>query len=115
MKIVLAFLLATALAPTAFGAVGPHVRLLGRAPATVAGAGFHAGERVAVTVADGTTRLRTTVVASARGGFVARFARDLPGGSCTQVVVTAVGARGDRAAWKTPPQECGAPPQPVGQ
>lgn len=113
MRLLIAGLLAAAVAaPAALSAAAPHVRLVGRSPAAVAGVGFHPGERVAVTVADGTARLRTTVVANARGGFLARFARGLSGGACSQVVVTAVGASGDRAAWKTPPQVCGAPPQP---
>ncbi len=113
MRPLIAGLLAAAVAaPAALSAAAPHVRLVGRAPAVVAGVGFYATERVAVTVTDGTTRLRTTVETNARGGFLARFTRDLPAGACTQVVVTALGTRGDRAAWKTPPQVCGAPPQP---
>lgn len=111
MRVLLVALLAAALVPAALAAAGPQVRLVGRAPAAVAGVGFHPRERVAVTVAAGTVRLRKTVVSSARGGFLARFAQGLPVGTCAQLAVTAVGARGDRAAWKTPPQECGAPPQ----
>ena len=52
---------------------------------------------------------------SARGAFVARFAKSVSASGCRQIAIVAVGAMGDRAAWKSPPKACGPPPQPIGQ
>ena len=57
MRFVLILVLAGALAGTAVAASRPHVRLLGSAPAAVSGQGFHARERVTVTVSSASTRL----------------------------------------------------------
>ncbi len=82
-------------------------------PAKVAGAGFQARERVVVKVTGGSNHLALAVVTSARGAFVARFARPLAATGCRQLVIAAVGARGDQPAWKSPPKSCGPPPQPI--
>jgi hypothetical protein len=112
MKWLLVGLLAGVLAPAALAAAKPSVRLLVPAPATVVGQGFHPRERVLVTVQNGTAALHKTVRATLRGSFVARFAEAAPGGTCGQLVVTAVGARGDRAGWKSAPRVCGTEQQP---
>jgi hypothetical protein len=109
---ILALLLAIAVVPAALAAPKPAVRLLVPAPATVIGTGFHPHERVRVTVENGTAALHMTVRAGALGGFKARFAVAAPGGTCGQVVVAAVGFRGDRAGWKSPPRMCGTQLQP---
>ncbi len=36
-----------------------------------------------------------------------RFGRAAPAGGCQGLAVSAVGARGDRADWKTAPAVCG--------
>jgi hypothetical protein len=115
MRILLGASLALVLVPVGLATSQPHVRLTDRTPATVAGAGFHPRERVVVTVSASPTHLSKTVLTTGSGAFVARFDRNLVVAQCGQVAVTAIGARGDRAAWKTPPQVCGAPPQPIGQ
>ena len=116
MRVLLGASLALVLAPAALATTSvPRVRLVDRTPTTVAGTGFRVGERVVVTVNASPTHLSKTVITTARGDFLARFGRNLVVAHCGQVAITAVGARGDRAAWKTPPQVCGAPPQPVGQ
>lgn len=112
MKTILALLMAGAIVPAALAASRPSVRLLVPSPATVAGKDFHPGERVVVTVHNGTAEIRKAVRTTLRGAFVVHFAEAAPGGTCGQVVVTAVGARGDRAGWKSPPRMCGTQLQP---
>ena len=114
MRLLLGALLLAALAPAAWGSSRPQVRLVGASPATVAGTGFQARERVVVTLTGGSGRLARAVVTGARGSFVARFARAVPVTGCSQLAIAAVGARGDRAAWKSPARPCGPPPQPIG-
>jgi hypothetical protein len=97
-------------AASAAGAGGPRVRLTSESPATVVGTAFRPAERVAVTVTAGETVLRKSVVATGEGRFVARWQRSIAGG-CHATTVSAVGSRGSRAVYKTPPPEC-APPQP---
>jgi hypothetical protein len=113
MRVILAVLLVAAIAPAAWGAAGPQVRLMDASPATVAGKGFHARERVVVTVTAGSSRLSKALVSGAGGTFVARFARAVSTANCRQVAIVAVGASGDRGSWKSPPQTCGTPIQPV--
>lgn len=114
MRVISILALAAALAPAASTASGkPLVRFVSFAPATVAGTGFHARERVGVTVSSRSTRLHLTVRATAAGRFTARFGRPARTSPCDQVVVVAVGETGDRAAWKTVPQPCPPPLQPV--
>lgn len=112
MRGVLAVLLAAVVVPAALAVTRPHVRLLDMSPAAVSGTGFHARERVVVTVTAGTTRLSKGVETTARGTFVARFARAVHAPECGQLAVSAVGVRGDRAGWKSPPPACGAQLQP---
>jgi uncharacterized protein (DUF58 family) len=115
MRVLLGAALALVLVPAVLAATGPRVRLTDRSPATVAGTGFHTRERVVVTVTANRARMAKTVLTTAGGAFVARFAHDIALAPCGQLAVSAVGARGDRAAWKMPPEVCGAPPQPIGQ
>lgn len=82
-------------------------------PATVAGTGFQARERVVVTVTAGSSHLSKAVVVGDHGAFVARFAKAVSAARCGHVVIVAVGAQGDRASWKSAPQSCGTPQQPV--
>ena len=113
MRTLLASLLVCALLPALAAAAGPcHVRVTSFSPAVVRGTGFVPRERVAVTVRAGATKLVAHVFASRSGAFIARFARDLPPGGCTGVAVAAVGAHGDRAAWKSTPASCGNQPAP---
>jgi hypothetical protein len=114
MRSTAAMLAALALVPAAFAAATPpRVHLAGFAPALVTGSGFHARERVVVTVHRGTFALSKAVLTNTHGTFVARFTRDLAATSCGQIMVTATGARGDRAGWKTPPAVCGTQQQPL--
>jgi len=115
MRIAVVAIAALALAPAALASGPPRVHLAGFAPAVVTGTGFHAQERVVVTVHHGTLALSKAVRTNARGTFVARFARDLVSTSCGQVAITAIGVRGDRAGWKTAPELCGAQQQPLNQ
>jgi hypothetical protein len=112
----LAILLVAALAPSALGAaVRPQVRLVDASPASVSGSGFRAHEHVAVRVSGSSGNLTRAVTTSAHGAFVARFTKSVSASGCHQIAILAVGAKGDRAAWKSPPKACGPPPQPIGQ
>ena len=113
MRLIVAVLVLGALVPAAWAASRPQVRLVVGSPASVAGTGFRARERVVVKVTGGSDHLARAVMTSARGAFVARFAHPISATGCRQLVIAAVGAKGDRAAWKSPPRSCGPPPQPV--
>lgn len=102
-----AVLIALGSAPAAT-AREPQVRLAGVDPIAVRGAGFIPRERVAVTVRTTAATMRLRLTSSKTGRFVARFGRSLPAGTCGEVAIRAVGARGDQAAWKSPPRLCGA-------
>ncbi|HST15329.1 MAG TPA: hypothetical protein VLJ44_10825 [Gaiellaceae bacterium] len=84
-----------------------HVRLIGMSPAVVRGSGFYARERVTVTVRRGSTVMRKSVISTRGGAFTLRFARDVPAPGCQGLAISAVGAKGDRADWKTAPAVCG--------
>jgi hypothetical protein len=84
-----------------------HVRLTGMSPATVHGSGFYANERVTVTIRGASTVIQKSVISTASGAFTVRFGRVAPAGGCHGLGVSAVGARGDRADWKTAPAVCG--------
>jgi hypothetical protein len=102
--LVIALLVATA----ASGAVPTaKVRFVSANPATVRGSGFVARERVRLTlVAPDTKRVRA-VRTSTRGAFTVRFGLLTGYDRCKDGLrVTAVGARGDRAAAKLPQPEC---------
>jgi hypothetical protein len=112
MRFLAVALVAAAVSPAALAVTRPSLRLVTPTPATVAGAGFHPHERVAVTVGTGASALRRSVLANARGAFVLRFIKAAPRTACGVMVVQAVGARGDRAGWKSPPRTCGTQLQP---
>jgi hypothetical protein len=112
VRVLLAVLLVVVVAPTAVGAIRPQVRLMTASPASVAGTGFKARERVTVTVTGTSSPLAKSVVTGAKGGFVAHFARAVSAAACRQIAIVAVGAGGDRAAWKSPQRACGPPPGP---
>ena len=92
---------------------GATVRLYDRAPVTVVGRGFVAGERVQVrvaAVASGAFAKRVT--AGRRGGFTVVFrARSLD--HCVGYTISATGSKGSRAtARDLVPPPCGIDPQP---
>ena len=111
MRIVrLATLLAAlALAPTATASrdATPSLRFVALIPVKVQGARFFPGERVKVTLRAGTaTRARSVRVAT-HGGFTVLFGRLEERDRCSgAVAVSAVGARGDRAAYRLPTTAC---------
>jgi len=86
-----------------------HVRLTGMSPAVVHGSGFYAQERVTVTVRGSSAVMQKSVISTTGGAFTVRFGRAAPAGGCQGVSVSAVGASGDRADWKTAPAVCGTP------
>ena len=86
-----------------------HVRLTDLSPAVVHGSGFYARERITVTVRGGTTVMQKSVISTTGGAFTLRFAGDVPAAGCEGLAVSAVGAKGDRADWKTAPAVCGTP------
>lgn len=106
MRIVLLLVLAAVLVPAALAAPRAHVRLVGTG---VVGAGFHPRERVVVTLRTRSEHWTRSVVAGSTGGFVVRFAVPLSRGGCEGFSVLAVGAKGERAAWKSPPKPCANP------
>jgi hypothetical protein len=81
-----------------------------RSPVTVRGTGFHASERVTITVSAKSTHAKT-VTANRLGNFRATF-RGFPIGYCEAYSVRARGNRGSRALLKVIP-EC-APQGPPG-
>jgi hypothetical protein len=99
-------LLAASLAPAALAGSGAHVRLAGSG---VVGSGFHARERVVVTVRTGARHWTKAVVTSARGAFTARFTLPIASAGCRGFSVVAVGSKGERVAWKSPPRPCANP------
>lgn len=108
VRLLATVLVLSALLPAAALAAGrSHVRVTGLAPLVVRGTGFQARERVVVTVRSGTHTLATQTTSTTTGAFTARFDEKLPARVCEGLAVTAVGARGDRAAWKAPPAVCG--------
>ncbi len=111
--LLLAVLVAALLAPAAGSATRRgHVRLVTFSPLAVRGTGFKAHEKVVVTATAGSESRVATVNASAAGAFTARFTRALPAVHCGVIAITAVGANGDEATWKTPQQVCGTQPGP---
>jgi hypothetical protein len=87
----------------------PQVSLVARSPASVRGTSFAPAEHVAVTLSAGDVTLKKTVVATARGVFVARWRRSVPTG-CVAIGILARGSFGSRAVYRYAP-EC-APLQP---
>ena len=86
----------------------PQLRVVSRAPVTVAGSHFVARERVIVRL--GTGKARTRVArADSRGSFTVRFA--VSSDVCTDtLIVLATGASGDSARFKGNARAC--PPAP---
>ena len=102
---------AGALVTTSSGAlVRPEVRVSDTSPFTVRGSHFAPRERVRVTVSAKVSATRT-VVATGRGGFFVRFA-NLDVGWCPTYSVSAIGAKGSRAAIRLGVRECPPPPPP---
>jgi hypothetical protein len=106
MKLVLSMLalLAAVAAVSAAASTGPRVRVASVAPAVVFGTHFRAGERVRVRFVS-----TKTVVVSVRAGATGSFraAAQASFDPCAgPVLVSAVGASGDRAAAKVPGREC---------
>lgn len=89
-----------------------HVRLTAMSPAVVRGSGFYARERVTVTIRGASAVVERSVMSSTVGAFTVRFRRAAPAPGCQGLVVSAVGARGDRADWKSAPPVCGTPISP---
>ena len=85
----------------------PSIRFVGLTPVEVTGAHFAAGERVRVTLRAGTEVRVRTVRASESGLLAVAFGtlrdRDRCSGS---LAITALGARGDRAARTLPRMQC---------
>ena len=108
-SILIAALLLAAVPATAQAVRHGHVRLTGMSPAAVHGSGFYARERITVTVRGGTTVMQKSVISTSGGAFTVRFARAVPAVGCQGLAVAAVGAKGDRADWKTAPAVCGTP------
>jgi hypothetical protein len=80
-----------------------------RHPVTVAGRGFHPGERVRVVLYLDRTRA-ANATASARGRFVVRYSATLD--RCAAIRVVARGNRGSVASFALAPQCAPARPQP---
>jgi hypothetical protein len=99
--------LAAGPAAGASAGVQASVRFLDLVPVTVRGAHFAPSEQVRVTVWAGTSKHVRTVQASAAGGFTVGFGTLARADRCSgTVAISAVGVRGDRAAFKLPPMMC---------
>jgi hypothetical protein len=95
---------AVAIPSLAGGASRARVRIVTLSPLVVRGTGFKVREHVRVTATPGGIR---RVVSNAGGTFRATFST--PVDRCMGLSVSAVGARGDRAAVKLPQPAC--PPE----
>ena len=82
-------------------ATSPSIALTARAPLTVRGLRFHAGERVRVTVS-GTGTVSRWTRATRSGTFAVRF-DGVTVTRCELIRVVAVGGSGSRAGLKTLP------------
>lgn len=95
--------------PTAIGGrAKPRLAVVDRAPLTIAGSGFLAGERVSVVVVTGYGARRARVVAN-RGRFSVTF-RLASTGCGTAWMARAVGSRGSVAALRLGPASPCVPP-----
>lgn len=103
--------LAPSLAPA--GALRARVWLADRSPLVVRGSGFHAAERVSVTVTGGGRFVRT-VTATRSGAIVARWTAVPAKAGCAALFIRAVGADGAVATAKVAGLECPQPVQPPG-
>jgi hypothetical protein len=77
-------------------ATKPVLQVVQRAPLKIRGLHFKARERVRVTATTTSDHAIVTTRSTRLGRFVALFSKFSPS-SCLRLVVTAVGARGDRA------------------
>ena len=111
MRFALVLLVALAVAaPAAARAVKPSLTLAAAQPATVRGAHFARLERVRVSFGTGDNSATRTVRTTASGTFVATAPAAFAYSPCgAPLVVSAVGARGDRATLKVPQRECPSP------
>jgi hypothetical protein len=106
-----ALVAALVLAPGATSGPGanPSVRFFNLIPVKVRGAHFVPGERVRLTLRAGAATRVRTAVASERGSFAVSFGRLAEKDRCSgSVAVTAVGAKGNRAAYRLPGMACPA-------
>jgi hypothetical protein len=103
----LAALVPSAAVPTP-AAMKARVWLASQSPVRVAGTGFRAADRVAVTVTAGKTKLRRTVEATATGRIAARWNGSIAGG-CHSTTVIARGTSGRVALWREVANDCGPP------
>jgi hypothetical protein len=110
-KGVLAILVAGALAGAAGAQIKPTLRLLANSPLTVRGNGFHAKEKVRVTVNVGSVKQVRVVRATAAGVFTVELSNMAPYDRCNDpLLVRAAGTIGDTAVLKLPQRAC--PPSP---
>jgi hypothetical protein len=104
-------LVAGALAGTAAAQTKPTLRLLAQSPLTVRGVGFHAKEKVRVTVAVSSVKRVRVVRTTAAGAFTVEISNVTPYDPCNDTLrVNAAGAIGDTAVLKLPQRAC--PPSP---
>jgi hypothetical protein len=94
----------TALAPAAAATV--HLRIVDRAPLTLRGLAFVAGERVVVKVELGDRTAGRLVRADASGRFLVRFPGVVYDRCHGALTVEATGSRGTRAGFTLQPLDC---------
>lgn len=95
---------AAALAVTGATEARPTLRATDLAPLTLRGTGFAAAERVKLLLAVGAAPDSRVVRADRRGTFRVVFRVSI--GRCDEVVVQAIGARGNRAAFRHDAPHC---------
>jgi hypothetical protein len=96
-------------APVAGAARPAALRIVRSWPLELRGTGFHAGERVTVTVRMDSGRWTAQTHAGSGGAFTQRFGRLRLHACSLPLVVKARGARGEVAYAPLPPRECAAP------
>ena|SRR5437763_14052396 len=101
LLIVIAALLVSPLA----SAAGPKIWLVRDHPIKVAGKGFAPLEHVRILVASAKERYVLGATSSAAGAIVAQSTASFRA-NCGSLVVTAIGAQGDRAVYKVPANDC---------
>jgi hypothetical protein len=106
MRAAVVLLVAAAVASASASAAAPRLRIVDRSPLVLVGSGFGAGERVTVTVVLGGTKGRRLLRSSAAGAFRAGFPKLVYDRCHGALAVTAVGARGHRAAFAVQPLPC---------
>ena len=97
-------ILAAAIAPAGTAAASsPALKLLKANPVQVRATGFHARERVRLTVSTGNGVTHATAKARGDGGFTATV-RGAVASRCAPLVIRATGAEGSRAVLRRFPQ-----------